>query len=414
MSEKLAIQGGAPVRTKGWPSWPQNTEEQWREQVEPALREVYLSRVEGLPGGRAKRFAENFARYVGAEYGVMMPHGTDSIMAALTGVLDLDGFADGGEAIVPNYTFIASASAALDRRLTLAFVDIDPNTFTISPEAVEAAVDPERTRAIVAVHLGGQPADMEALRAIAGKYGLGIVEDCAQAHGAEHHGKKVGSLGDAGAFSFQSSKNLTSGEGGMVTTDSQDVRDRVVAFMDVGRRPGGARWEYPRVGWNYRPSEYLAALLDVRLAALEDETRRRNDNAAYLSKRLADVEGVTPPLLAPYTTMHGYHLYMMRYDANGFGGHTRHEFLRALQAEGISCSSGYGQPLSREAGLSHLISKYPHLVRELPCPNVEKVCAESVWFYQNMLLGPREDMDDIVEAIAKVQAAFIADGAPVA
>lgn len=412
MSEKLAAQGGNPVHTRGWPRWPQNTEEQWERLVEPALKNVYLSGAEGLGGGKARQFAANFAEYCGSKHGVMMPHGTDSISAALTGVLDLDGFSDGGEAILPNYTFIATASATLDRRVSIAFVDIDPKTCTILPEAVEAAITPN-TRAIVPVHIGGHPADMIRLRQIADKHGLKIVEDCAQSHGAEIHGKKVGSWGDAGAFSFQSSKNLTSGEGGMVTTDDEHVRDLVVAFMDVGRRPGGARWEYPRIGWNYRPSEYLAALLDIRLSLLEDETRIRNENGLYLYKRLSDIEGITPPYLAPYTTMHGYHLYMMLYDGDAFGGHSRREFLHALSAEGVSCTPGYGQPLSREAGLQHIAGKYPNLIRELPCPNVEKICATSFWFFQSMLLGSREDMMDIVEAIAKIQTAFRADSTPI-
>ncbi|MDA1193134.1 MAG: DegT/DnrJ/EryC1/StrS family aminotransferase, partial [Candidatus Poribacteria bacterium] len=357
---------------------------------------------------QAKRFGASFAEYCGAEHGVMMPHGTDSIMAALTGVLDLDGFEDAGEVIMPNYTFIATASAALDRRFTIAFVDIDPDTFTLLPEAVEAAIT-ERTRAILPVHIGGHPADMDALRAIATKHGLKLVEDCAQAHGAQVNGARVGSLGDAAAFSFQSSKNLTSGEGGAVTTNDKDVRDRVIAFMDVGRHPDGGRWEYPRMGWNYRPSEYLAALLNVRLRLLEDETLRRNENGDYVRKFLNDMSGITPPRIAPYCSMHGYHLYMMKYDADGFGGHSRGEFLAALNKEGVPCTSGYGQVLSEHEGLKRLASKYPHLMRTLPCPNVEKVCAESVWFYQNQLLGTRDDMNDIVESIAKIQKAFRAD-----
>lgn len=413
MGEQLAIRGGTPVRSKGWPVWPINTEERWQQRVEPALREVYLSGIEGLPGPKAKEFAQRFAEYVGARYGIFMPHGTDSIMAALTGVLDLDGFSDAGEVILPNYTFIATASAPLDRRFTLCFVDIDPETFTISPQAVEEAIDPNRTRAILPVHIGGQPAEMDTLRQIAQRHGLVIVEDCAQAHGAEYKGRKVGSLGDAGAFSFQSSKNLTSGEGGMVTTNDVDVRNRVRAFMDVGRHPEGERWEYPRLGWNYRPSEYLAALLNVRLDDLEEETTRRNENAAYLSAELKAIEGITPPQWGPGTTRHAYHLYMMLYEPEAFGGHSRSEFVAALRAEGIPCTPGYVRPLSEEEGLAHLRSKYPHLMRMLPCPNTERVCARSVWLYQNQLLAERRDIDDIVEAIAKIQKAFRADPTPV-
>ena len=406
MSAKLAMHGGAPVRKESWPSWPQATEEDWKNSVEPALKEVFMRQVEGLPGPKAKEFGEKFAAYCGAEYGICMPHGTDSIAAALSGALDLDGFGDSGEVIIPNYTFIATASAPLDRKCSVAFVDIDPDNFTIDPAAIEEAVDPSQTRAILPVHLGGHPANMDEINRIAEKYGLAVIEDCAQAHGAEYRGRKVGPLGSAGAFSFQSSKNLTSGEGGIVVTNDKDIYDRVYAFMNVGRRPGGERWEYPRVGWNYRPSEYLASLLLTRLEKLEYQTDLRNDNAAYLAKELKQIGGITTPQLNDWVTQHGYHLYMMKYDPEFFGGHPRDEFIQALQAEGISCTKGYASPLSKEAGLAHVAQKYPHLIRELPCPNTEQVCQQSVWFYQQMMLGTKQDMDDIVEAIAKIRRAF--------
>lgn len=408
-SEKLAIFGGTPVRDtskKPWTSWPQNHEEEWKNEIEPALKAVYLSRTEGLSAPKAKEFGEKFANYCGTKFAILMPHGTDAIRAAVAGALDLDGFGDGGEVIVPNYTFIATASAALEQGCSVAFVDIDADSLTISPAAIEAAIDPKRTRAILPVHLGGHSANMDEIVKIAKKHNLAVVEDCAQAHGAEFNGKKVGSLGDAGAYSFQSSKNLTSGEGGIVTSNDQDIRDRVYSFMNVGRRPEGARWEYPRLGWNYRPSEYIATLLTVRLKKLEEQTDIRNSNATYLSQELKQVEGITPSHLAPWVTKHGYHLYMMKYHPAGFGGHSRDEFTQALSKEGIPCSKGYGGLLSKEGGVTYVKERYPHLIRELPCPNVEKACREAVWFYQNMLLGSKSDMDDIIEAVVKIQKAF--------
>lgn len=408
MSNTLAVSGGTPVRnleTHPWTSWPLNTAEEWDAKIEPRLREVYLSGNEGSGGTMIDAFGEQYACYSGTIYAIFMPHGTDAISAALAGAMDLDGFSDGGEVIVPNYTFVATASAVLERRCTVAFVDIDAETFTISPSAVEAAIQPH-TRAILPVHLGGHPADMGALREIAQRHNLAIIEDCAQAHGAAYQDKKVGSLGDVGAFSFQSSKNLTSGEGGMVTTDDKDIRDRVYAFMNVGRAPGGARWEYPRLGWNYRPSEYLAAILQVRLEVLESQTDLRNRNAAYLSNALEAISGITPPKLAPWVTKHGYHLYCLKYDAEGFGGKSRDEFVNALSAEGVPCSIGYRSPLSREPGMARVAEKYPHLIRTLPSPNTERVCEQSVWFFQNLFLGSERDMDDIVAAIAKIQRAW--------
>lgn len=408
MSDKLAISGGTPVRntqTHPWSPWPINTTEDWESKVEPLLRDVYLSGNEGLGGTMIPRFCEQYAEYTGTNYAIFMPHGTDSISAALSSALDLDGFSDGGEVIVPNYTFVATASAVLDRRCTVVFVDVCPDTFTIDPNAVEAAITPE-TRAILPVHLGGHPADMIALQEIAERHQLKIIEDCAQAHGSEYQTKKVGNLSDVGAFSFQSSKNLTSGEGGMVTTNDKDIHDRVCAFMNVGRAPGGARWEYPRLGWNYRPSEYLAAILSVRLEMLEDQTDLRNHNANYLFNALENISSIIPPKLAPWVTKHGYHLYCMKYDPDGFSGKTRQEFVNALSAEGIPCSIGYRSPLSQEPGMAHIGEKYPHLIRALPCPNTELVCNQSVWLFQNLLLGSESDMDHVVKAITKIYRAW--------
>ena len=408
MSNQLAISGGTPIRNienNPWPSWPLNTPQEWESKIEPLLRQVYLSGNEGSGGTMIERFSEQYARYSGTNYALFMPHGTDSISAALAGALDLDGFSDGGEVIVPNYTFVATASAVLERRCTVAFVDISPETFTLDPEAVEAAIRPE-TRAILPVHLGGHPADMGALQEIAQQHQLAIIEDCAQAHGAEYHTKKVGSLSDVGAFSFQASKNLTSGEGGMVTTNDKDIHDRVCAFMNVGRAPGGARWEYPRLGWNYRPSEYLAAILQVRLELLETQTDLRNRNAAYLSNALETIPGITPPKLATWVTKHGYHLYCLKYNPEEFGGTSRQEFVNALSAEGIPCSVGYRSPLSQEPGMAHVAQKYPHLIRTLPCPNAALVCEQSVWLFQNLFLGSETDMAQIVAAITKIQRAW--------
>ena len=406
--DKLAVDGGTPVRDvkqNPWPNWPDNREDDWEKEIEPALRDVYLSRSEGLPATQGEAFSSSFAAYCDGRYGIIMPHGTDAISAAISGALDLDGIGEGGEMIIPNYTFIATASAPLSVRCSLALVDVDPVSFTIQPEAIEAAIT-DRTAGILPVHLGGHPADMDSINAIAKKHGLVVVEDCAQAHGAEVNGKKVGALGDVGAFSFQSSKNLTSGEGGCIVTNNVDIRDRAHAFKDVGRRPGGERWEYPRLGWNYRTSEYLAAILLKRLPTLEDQTKLRNANAAYLTDALNEIEGVTPPGWRPWVTKHGYHLYMCLYDPAAFGGKSRDEFIAALRAEGVNCTPGYQRPLTDEGALKTVMDRYPDKVKRHPCPNIEHACAHSFWFTQSMLLGSQEDLDDIVTAIHKIKSAF--------
>jgi len=406
MGEQLAVDGGTPVRDtaqRPWPRWPIASEALWRDRVAPALREVYLSHVEGLPGPRAKAFAERFARYCGAKHGRLLVHGTDAIGSALSAVLDLDAWGDGGEVILPNYTFIATASAPLDRRCTLAFVDIDPKTFTMDPDALAEAIVPGRTRAVLPVHLAGHPADMDAINAVARKHGLAVIEDCAQAHGARYKGKPVGALADAGAFSFQSTKNLTCGEGGAVTTDDAEIDARVSGFMDVGRDPRGGQWEYPRLGWNYRPSEYLAALLTARLETLDAETDHRARMAHYLTEQLGAIPGVTPPVEGAGCDRHAYHLYCMQLDTTQFGGHPRDAVVEALAAEGVPCTPGYTSPLSETPALEYLGKIYPPIVRVLPCPNAARVCANSLWLTQPLLLADTKDMDDIVEALGKVQ-----------
>ena len=201
MSKKLAIDGGIPVRSnQPWLTWPLVNQQEWETEIEPKMRAVYLSANEGLPGTKSQEFSQSYANYTGTKYATFLPHGTDAISAAVSAVLDLDGFGDGGEIITTNYTFVATASAVLDRRCSVAFVDIDSDNFTIDPTALESAIT-DRTRAILVVHLGGHPADMFTINQIAQKHGLKVIEDCAQAHGAESNGKKVGSLGDAGALS---------------------------------------------------------------------------------------------------------------------------------------------------------------------------------------------------------------------
>jgi dTDP-4-amino-4,6-dideoxygalactose transaminase len=247
---------------------------------------------------------------------------------------------------------------------------------------------------------------MAEIMAVAQKHDLVVIEDCAQAHGARCNGQHVGSIGHAGAFSFQSTKNLTAGEGGIVTTNDKTIDSRLLGFMDVGRDIRGAQWQYPRLGWNYRPSEYLAALLSLRLDDLEQQTEHRARMAAHLSRRLQDVPGVTPPVEAGWCSRHAYHLYCMLIDEEGFGGRSQERVVEALKAEGIPCTRGYTSPLSSTPALVQLREAYPETMRVRPCPNTETVCRRSIWLTQPLLLADEKDMDQIAEALAKVQRLF--------
>ncbi|MBI3948261.1 MAG: DegT/DnrJ/EryC1/StrS family aminotransferase [Armatimonadetes bacterium] len=400
---KLAIDGGTPVRdtqARPWPGWPV-----WDEREEQALLEVLRSGRWGIwDGSRGERFAETFARFQGAEYGVVNTNGT----AALEIALRAAGLQMGDEVIVPPYTFIATASAVLMTNGVPVFADIDPDTYNLDPKAAEAAITP-RTRAIIAVHIAGCPADMDALTALAYDNSLILIEDCCQAHAAEWGGRKVGSIGDMGAFSFQSSKNLNAGEGGIVVTNSREYYERCWSIVNVGRAIGGAWYDHPFLGSNYRMTEFQAALLEAQFTRLPEQTEHRWRNAQILNHRLADIPGIRPMKVDERVTVHACHLYVFRVDESAPGGMTRARFIEALNAEGVPCSAGY-VPLYR----NHLFRTHNTVAAtrmdyaKLRLPVAERACDhEAVWLAQPMLLGTPEDVQDIVDAVAKVQRAAV-------
>ena len=409
---RLALDGGAPVRDtwktrRGgrWPKWPLVSEENWPQQ-EASFREVYLSGTEGIPRPRCERFAKAYNAYLGTPYGMMTTSGTSALKLALCAVTDTDGLGYNGEVLVPNYTFIASAHAAWETGFSVRFVDVEPENACMDPDVLEAAIGP-KTRVIMPVDILGFPADMDRILAVARKHNLKVVADACQAHGASYKGKKCGSMGDAGCFSFQSTKNMTSGEGGFLATHSEEVYKRAYTLHDVGRAPKGMKWDEPRAGYNYRPSEYLATLLENRLKDLDAQCALRNRGARYLTQELKGITGIRPAQpLTEAVTNHAWHLYSMVYTPSAFGNRSRDEFIRALQAEGIPCSPGYTDLQSRHDVTLAVKKRHPELVAEEPCPNAEYFCAQSVWLYQWMLLAEEADLADVPEAIRKIQKAF--------
>jgi dTDP-4-amino-4,6-dideoxygalactose transaminase len=390
---KLAIRGGTPVRTKPFTKWPV-----FDEREEKALIEVLRSGNWGrITGKKNEEFEEKFSQFVGVSYGITCVNGTAALEIALRAV----GVERGDEVIVPAYTFIATASSCILVGATPVFVDIDPNTYNIDPEKVEQAIT-TKTKAIIPVHIGGCPSNMDKILAIARKYNLLVIEDAAQAHGAEWKGKKVGSLGDIATFSFQASKNINAGEGGIIVTNNKKFADLSWSLMNVGRVKTGGWYDHPILGWNYRMTEFQAAILLVQLERIEEQMRTREENAKYLTEQLKKIEGISPLVPDDGVTRHAYHLYIFRYNKDAFKGLRREEFLKALNAEGIPASSGY-VPLYKFPA----ITQWPYNERkynDLYLPVTEKACfEEGVWLTQNILLGTKEDMDDIVEAINKIK-----------
>jgi dTDP-4-amino-4,6-dideoxygalactose transaminase len=386
----LALDGGTPVRRAGWPSWPPAATAEQRE----LLLEVLDSGDWGATSGtKVTEFAEAFARSVGAQYGVCVVNGTVALFLALRAL----GVGRDDEVIVPAYTFVASATAVVLAGARPVIADVTPDTLHLDPSAVDRLVGP-RTKAIMPVHLAGAPADLDALGELARDHDLAIVEDAAQAHGASRRHRPVGTLGDVGCFSFQSSKAMTAGEGGLVVTDDLSLYQRLWSLHNVGRSLEGGWYEHPEVGWNLRMTEFQAAVLLPQLALLDEQLATRERAMAFLRRELKDFDGLELLPEPIGTTKNSRHLAMVRYHPRSFGGRSKADFLAAMTAEGVPLDAGY-RSLSREAALR------PYGGHQI-CPVAEHAEDSVVWIRQQLLMADEEALADIVTAATKVRQAF--------
>ena len=395
----LALLGGPPVRTRPFTSWPIfGAAEELR-----LLRTLRSGQWGRLQGREVAELEERFAAMHGSRHAIAVVNGTVALRVALLAA----GIRADDEVIVPPYTFVSTASAVIESNAVPVFADIDPHTFNLDPAAVRRALTP-RTKAIIPVHFAGQPADMDALTPIAREHGVTVIEDAAHAHGAKYRGRPAGSLGHAAAFSFQSSKNLTAGEGGIITTNDEGLAEACRSIHNCGRAPGRPWYEHHAISCNYRLGEFQGAVLNAQLDRLDEQTDTRDRNGRYLASRLAGLPGIHPQLRTADCTRHSYHLFMLRIDADAFGA-PRAAVLAALDAEGIPCSGGYAFPLPDQPLFRNLeFGPYAPAARERldyrerRYPASEAICRESVWLEQSLLLGPCDDMDDIVRAFQKV------------
>ncbi|MGC8640753.1 MAG: DegT/DnrJ/EryC1/StrS family aminotransferase [Isosphaeraceae bacterium] len=406
--DKPAVLGGKPVRRAPFPSWPR-FDQLDQKNILDVLHSGHWFRG---GGDCVNRFEAAYAQLTGARHCVATANGTSALFASLASI----GIEPGDEVIVPPYTFIATINVVLLQYALPVFVDTDPETFQIDARKVEAAIT-ERTRAIIPVHLGGNVSDMDAILAIAAKHKLPVIEDACQAHLAEWRGKKVGNLGATGCFSFQVSKNLSSGEGGAILTADPDLAEKCYAFQNNNRARTATGYNFfyrGGRGANLRMTEFQGNLLLAQMTRLEKQSRTREQNAQYLTRLLREIPGIHPARMYEGCTRNAYHLYMFRYKSEEFGGLTRAKFLHALDAEGIPCSSGYGtlnkEPFIQAAlnsrGFRRIFSKeildgYPERNQ---CPANDQLCQEAVWFTQSMFLGTKSDMDQIAAAVRKIHA----------
>jgi dTDP-4-amino-4,6-dideoxygalactose transaminase len=406
MSLKLALLGGTPVRSKPFTSWPIFG----KAEEKRLLRTLRSGKWGRLHGPEVAEFEQRFAAMHSCQHGIAVVNGTVSLRIALlaTGIRAED------EVIIPPYTFFSTASAVIEANAVPVFADIDLDTFNLDPRAIEAAITP-RTRAIIPVHFAGQPADMSRIMAIARRHKLIVIEDAAHAHGASYRNKPAGSIGHIASFSFQSSKNLTSGEGGILTTNDEVLADSCRSIHNCGRIPTGMWYEHHVISGNYRLGEFQGAVLNAQLDRLEAQTKTRDRNGQYLAAKLSKLPGIHPQKRPADCTRHSYHLFMLRLDGKTLGV-PRAAVLQALRAEGIPCSGGYGfslhhQPMFRNKAFGPFLPKVSARLnyRKVNCPNSDLICREQcVWLEQSIFLGSRGDMDDIAEAFEKIYESRVA------
>jgi dTDP-4-amino-4,6-dideoxygalactose transaminase len=403
MSE-LALLGGNPTRTKPYPTWPI-----YRPEDLDALHQVLKSGQWGGDYGDfedpiADQFAQEFADFHEARFGIPCMNGTIALEVALAAA----GIGYGDEVIVPASTFVATATAALFVDALPVFADVDPETLCMSPQSVKSLIT-ENTQAVIPVHLGGVMADLDALEAICEEHDLVLIQDAAHAHGCQWNGKGIGAYGDFACFSFQNLKLVTPGEGGMVLTNNQAYMETARAYVNCGRLPQGAQFSEPVIGGNYRMPEFQAALLRSQFAHYPEQMATRLRNAKILNAGLGAIDGIAPITGDERQTRISYYRYGFLYEAEDFAGVPREKFVTAVQAEGIPIVRESGQPMYRSPLFPWENSRWKRLYgdrMDYSDPNTpvsEYTTRKTACrMMHEVLLGTEEDMHDIIRAVQKV------------
>jgi len=373
------------------PQWPIGNERELE-----LLKEVLDSNQWGGYSEFVGRFEEAFAAFQHCTYGVTAANGTVTLEMAL----EAAGIGPGDEVIVPAISFISTASAVSRVGATPVFVDIEPYSFNVDPERAKAAISP-KTKAILVVHFGGPLADMDRLMALASERNLILIEDAAHAHGSEWNGRRAGSMGVAGSFSFQNSKVMTSGEGGIVVTRDADFAERARSLANQGRRTGQGWFTHYTLAANYRLSAWQAAVLLAQLERLPEQIRQRNHNAALLRKGLADIEGITFQQIPPQVNANSYYLLLGRIDEAKLGM-SRDEFHEGVTAAGIPCTPFYPHPLYGNPVYQQ------GRCRVDPCPVSEACIRDAFWLPHRVLMADEETTHEIAAAIKEVVAHQVA------
>ena len=402
MMSALALLGGKKAKSKAFPIWPH-----YDEAEERALKQVLESRIWWrTPGTKTLEFEQAFAKFHGARHGIAVTNGTAALEVTMAGL----GLGTGDEVILPDFTFVATASAVLFANALPVLVDVDPGTYCINPDLVEEAITP-RTKAVIAVHMGGHPADLDRLKKITDRKKLALIEDSSHAHASEWKGKRIGTFGVAGTFSFQSSKLMTAGEGGIIISNDEKFERQARSVHDCGRMPGEWFYSHFIYGSNYRLSEWQGAVLQAQLGRLDEQTKVRHRNARLLDRLLGTIPGITPQQLDDRCTRNAHYAYIFHVNKKEFAGIATDRFIAAMNAEGIPNQASYppldqlhmfrnGEYRKRLCGKQ---AKQRHAFLKRRFPETQKAAWETVWIPQPALLGDEEDVEEIAASLSKIQ-----------
>jgi len=401
--KNLAVNGGAQTKTKAFPQWPCSNGRE-RELVGEVFSSGNWWR---MTGDKVKTFEQNFAALHDVKYCLGVTNGTHAIEVALTAL----GIKQGDEVIVPAITFISTASAVIYSNATPVLVDVDPETFCMIPEAFEKAITP-RTKAVIPVHMAGHACDMERICAIAGKHRIYVLEDAAHGHGGQCNNKMIGSYGEMSIFSFQNGKIMTSGEGGALITDDEELYKRAYLIHGVGRPEGDRVYEHRVLGSNYRMNEFSAAILIAQQERLDEMNKKRDKNALLLDSLLYGVEGIKPQRRKDYATVITHYMYMFYYDPDCFNGLSRKDFVDCLIAEGVPAFICF--PLLSDTTFFQNNDFYGRIgefnqLASNDLTNARNIAANVVWLPHFTLLGDDRDIHEIADAIKKIQAEVQSD-----
>lgn len=397
----LAMHGGTPVRSNPYPTWPQTAEIDERNILKSLRNHKWCT----FDGEFIPKFEKAWAERVGAGGCVMTPCGTHALQMSL----ELLGIGPGDEVLTSPFTYIATMDAIMLNYALPVFVDTDLKTFMMDPAQIEQRIN-ENTRAILPVHILGNASNMDQIKAIAQRHNLPIIEDACQGQLVEWNGKKLGTLGTIGCFSFQESKIIPGGEAGAIVSDHPDLIEKAYRFRDFGHDEKG---EYVMRGFKYRISDFAAAVLMAQLTRLDEMCALREKHAAYLTDELKHIPGLMAQENYPQCKLRNYYVFGLRYDPDHFSGMTRDRFIQAMRAEGIPLSGIYPpmnkQPFIesslnsrgyRKAFSAERLEKYR---AENHCPSNDKLCATVMGVGQEVLIGTKKDVRDVLEAAAKVQ-----------